>query len=79
MPRRARLDATGALQHIIGRGIEDPCSKLRGIFDSKECGLFYDSLAFAVQRCRIYRDVSDRQDFLSRLWANVDDLALMLC
>jgi hypothetical protein len=29
--------------------IEDPCSKLQGIFDRKECGLFYDSLAFAVQ------------------------------
>jgi REP element-mobilizing transposase RayT len=40
MPRRARIDAPGALQHIIGRGI---------------------------QRCRIYRDDSDRQDFLSRL------------
>jgi len=40
MPRRARIDATGALQHIICRGI---------------------------QRCRIYRDDSDRQDFLSRL------------
>jgi hypothetical protein len=24
---------------------EDPCSKLQGIFDRKECGLFYDSLA----------------------------------
>jgi len=22
-----------------------PCSKLQGIFDRKECGLFYDSLA----------------------------------
>ena len=31
------------------RRIEDPCSKLQGIFDRKECGLFYDSLAFAVQ------------------------------
>ena len=40
MPRRARIDAAGALQHIICRGI---------------------------QRCRIYRDDSDRQDFLSRL------------
>jgi hypothetical protein len=26
--------------------IEDPCSKLQGIFDRKECGLFYDSLAY---------------------------------
>jgi hypothetical protein len=25
---------------------EDPCSKLRGIFDHKECGLFVDSLAY---------------------------------
>jgi|WetSurMetagenome_2_1015567.scaffolds.fasta_scaffold59525_3 hypothetical protein len=49
MPRRARLDAAGALQDIIGRGI---------------------------QRCRIYRNVLDRQDFLSRLWANVDGLFL---
>jgi len=40
MPHRARIDAPGALQHIICRGI---------------------------QRCRIYRDDSDRQDFLSRL------------
>jgi hypothetical protein len=27
-------------------GIEDPCSKLQGIFDRRECGLFYDSLAY---------------------------------
>ena len=40
MLRRARIDAAGALHHIICRGI---------------------------QRCRIYRDDSDRQDFLSRL------------
>jgi len=40
MPRRARIDAPGALQHIICRGI---------------------------QRCRIYRDDLDRQDFLGRL------------
>ncbi len=40
MPRRARIDAARALQHIICRGI---------------------------QRCRIYQDDSDRQDFLSRL------------
>ena len=26
-----------------------PCSKLQGIVDRKECGLFYDPLAFAVQ------------------------------
>jgi hypothetical protein len=26
--------------------IENPCSKLQGIFDRKECGLFYDSLAY---------------------------------
>jgi hypothetical protein len=31
------------------RAIEDPCSKLQGIFNRTECGLFYDSLAFAVQ------------------------------
>jgi REP element-mobilizing transposase RayT len=40
MPRRASIDAAGALQHIICRWI---------------------------QRCRIYQDDSDRQDFLSRL------------
>jgi putative transposase len=40
MPRRARIDAAGALQHIICRGI---------------------------QRCRIYRDESDRKDFFNRL------------
>jgi large conductance mechanosensitive channel len=27
-----------------------PCSKLQGIFDRRECGLFYDSLTFAVQK-----------------------------
>jgi hypothetical protein len=26
--------------------VEDPCSLLQGIFDRKESGLFYDSLAF---------------------------------
>ena len=26
--------------------IEAPCSKLQGIFDRKECGLFFDSLAY---------------------------------
>ena len=40
MPRKARIDAPGALHHIICRGIE---------------------------RRRIYRDDSDRQDFLNRL------------
>ena len=39
-PRKARIDAPGALHHIICRGIE---------------------------RRRIYRDDSDRQDFLNRL------------
>ena len=29
--------------------IEDHCSKLQGIFDRKECGLFYDSLAYPPQ------------------------------
>jgi hypothetical protein len=28
--------------------IEDPCSKLQGIFDRKECCLFYDSLAYSA-------------------------------
>jgi len=40
MPRKARLDAPGALHHIIGRGIE---------------------------RRKIFRDNSDRDDFLERL------------
>jgi REP element-mobilizing transposase RayT len=40
MPRKPRIDAPGALHHIICRGIE---------------------------RRRIYRDDSDRQDFLNRL------------
>ena len=40
MPRKARIDAPGALHHIICRGIE---------------------------RRRIYRDDSDRQDFLNRI------------
>lgn len=40
MPRRARIDAPGALQHIICRGID---------------------------RCRVFRDDSDRREFISRL------------
>jgi hypothetical protein len=40
LPRRARIDAAGALHHIICRGIE---------------------------RRRIYRGDSDRQDFVIRL------------
>lgn len=40
MPRRARIDAPGALHHIICRGID---------------------------RCRVFRDDSDRRDFVSRL------------
>jgi putative transposase len=42
MPRRARIDAPGALQHAICRGIE---------------------------RCRIFWEDSDRDDFLKRLEA----------
>jgi len=30
------------------------CSKLQAIFDRKECGLFYDSLAFAVQAAMVF-------------------------
>ena len=40
MPRRARIDAPGALHHVICRGIE---------------------------RCRIFWEDSDRDDFLKRL------------
>lgn len=40
MPRQARLDAPGALHHVIARGIE---------------------------RVKIFRDETDRQDFLTRL------------
>jgi REP element-mobilizing transposase RayT len=40
MPRKARVDAVGALQHIIIRGIE---------------------------RRKIFRDNSDRNNFLERL------------
>lgn len=40
MPRQARLDAPGALHHVIARGIE---------------------------RAKIFRDESDREDFLGRL------------
>jgi len=46
MPRKARIDAPGALHHIIGRGIE---------------------------RRKIFLDDSDRNDFLDRLSAIVDD------
>ena len=40
MPRKSRIDAPGALHHIIGRGIE---------------------------RCKIFRDKADRNNFLDRL------------
>lgn len=40
MPRQARIDAPGALHHVIARGIE---------------------------RCKIFRDDADREDFLRRL------------
>jgi putative transposase len=46
MPRKARLDAPGALHHIIVRGIE---------------------------RRRIFRDDSDRDGFLDRLWGILGD------
>ena len=39
MPRQARIDAPGALHHIIVRGIE---------------------------RCRIFKDNSDRESFVER-------------
>jgi hypothetical protein len=47
--------------------IEDPCSKQQGIFDRKECGLFYDSLAFAVQR-----ELSQTDSVVSRFLRAVD-------
>jgi hypothetical protein len=53
--------------------IEDPCSKLQGIFDRKESGLFYDSLAFAVQKrvVRVRRliatSIKQRRVILSRI------------
>ena len=40
MPRKSRIDAPGALHHIIARGIE---------------------------RCKIFRDKADRNNFLDRL------------
>jgi hypothetical protein len=40
MPRKARVDAPGALQHIIVRGIE---------------------------RVKIFKDDTDRNDFLDRI------------
>ena len=40
MPRKARVDAPGALQHIIVRGIE---------------------------RARVFKDDTDRNDFLDRI------------
>jgi hypothetical protein len=33
--------------------IEAPCSKLQGIFDRKECGLFYDALAVRFKLNRL--------------------------
>jgi hypothetical protein len=46
---------------------EDPCSKLQGIFDRKECGLFYDSLTFAVQS-----ELSQTDSEVSRFLRAVD-------
>lgn len=46
MPRRSRIDAPGALHHIIARGIE---------------------------RCKIFRDDADRNNFLDRLGGIIDD------
>lgn len=48
MPRKARIDATGALHHVIARGIE---------------------------KRLIFRDDVDRNDFLNRLAAIIDDTA----
>jgi hypothetical protein len=38
--------------------IEDPCSKLQKIFDRKECGLFYDSLACPGRKRQGLRSLS---------------------
>jgi REP element-mobilizing transposase RayT len=46
MPRKSRIDAAGALQHIIARGIE---------------------------RCEIFRDETDRNNFLDRLGGIVSE------
>ncbi len=46
MPRKSRIDAQGAMHHIIARGIE---------------------------RCKIFRDDTDRNNFLDRLGGIVKD------
>jgi hypothetical protein len=46
MPRKSRIDAPGALHHIIARGVE---------------------------RCKIFRDDADRNNFLDRLDGIIDD------
>jgi hypothetical protein len=46
----------------FSRRIEDPCSKLQGIFDRKECGLFYDSLSYPAAsggECARFRGSTD--------------------
>lgn len=46
MPRKSRIDAPGAMHHIIARGIE---------------------------RCKIFRDDADCNNFLDRLGGIIDD------
>ena len=46
MPRKSRIDAPGAMHHIIARGIE---------------------------RCKIFRDDADCNNFLDRLGVIIDD------
>ena len=54
MPRQARLDAPGLLQHVMARGIE-----IRAIFrDDKDCKSFLDRLADILEetqtQCYVY-------------------------
>jgi hypothetical protein len=51
MPRKTRIDAPGALHHVICRGIER-CSK--GIGDAP--GAFHHVVARGINRQRIFLD-----------------------
>jgi putative transposase len=68
MPRKARIDAPGALHHIICRGIER-CSK--GIGNAP--GAFHHVVAREINRQKISRDDPDKINLLDRLSALLKD------
>ena len=62
MPRKARINASGALHHVICRGIE---RRSKGIGDAP--GALHHVIARGINRQRIYRDDPDKKNFLDRL------------